>query len=78
MTGEPCGLDPTVPDECCPNGRDQPQDTTDVGSFWPRWNIAEFAFDQGRYWYFVIKDSYRDDSVVVHEVQFSGIDCDLD
>lgn len=73
VAGESCA-DATVPDICCPDGRDQPQDTTAAGEFYPLYNSASFPLAYGRHWYFVVRDTHYPPSLILSEVQLT---CDL-
>lgn len=73
VAGESCA-DASVPDICCPNGRDLPQDTTDAGDLYPRHNVADFPVTYGRHWYFVVRDSHHPPSLILSDVRLT---CDL-
>lgn len=75
LAGEPCTEE--VPDGCCPNGRDQPQVTDqtsrspscDLGDMFPKFDIARFAPQTGRYWWLVIRSGRYDDRIFLHELE---------
>ncbi len=73
VSGEACTDE--VPDACCPDGRDQPQDTRNVGGTWPKYDQQELSWQSGRYWYFLIKDTYARNQLDVFEVQLFGAAC---
>lgn len=74
VDGESCA-EASVPDACCPDGRNQPQNTADVGEFWPRFDELEFSGQVGRYWYYVIKDTRDRDHLNLFEIELFGSDC---
>ncbi len=72
--GESCA-DESVPDACCPNGREQPQDIVNVGQYWPRFDDQEFAGQSGRYWYYVVKNTKDVNVCLLFEVELFGSEC---
>ena len=72
VTGEACTDD--VPIECCPNGRNNPQDTVNVGTFYGKYDEATFGATEARYWYFVVVDTYEKNWFIQDEFElFSDI-----
>ena len=74
VVGESC-VDDSIPDACCPDGRDQLQDTTDVGEFWPRFDELAFPGQTGRYWYYVIRDTRDKEQCLLFELELIGDEC---
>lgn len=78
LAGEPCTEE--VPDGCCPDGRDQPQVTDqtsrtpscDLGDEFPKFDIARFTPQTGRYWWLLIRSGRFDDRIFLHEVELRG------
>ena len=76
VTGEACTEE--VPDACCPDGRDRPQDTRDVGTLYPLWDILDFPEQTHRYWYFLVRDTRDTDQLIMREVEFQRLVCPPD
>lgn len=74
VTGEACTDE--VPDACCPDGRDKPQDTRNVGDLWPKYDEKEFSRQSGRYWYFLIENTIDESYLYLFEIQLFGGTCD--
>lgn len=74
VQGAPCD-DLSIPDECCPDGREQPQDLRDVDEYWPRFDELEFTGQSGRYWYYVIRNTMDNNSCRLFEMELFGSDC---
>ncbi len=69
VAGESC-LDPSVPDACCPNGRDAPQappSTTNA-----KYDSRDFPAHAARYWYLVVRDTYAVTDLTLREVTYWG------
>ena len=73
-TGDPCT--PEVPDACCPDGRQKPQDTRMVGEAHAKYDDAWFHPTRARYWYFVIVDTDDDVRLILTDIQFYSDLCD--
>ncbi len=73
VSGEACTDE--VPDVCCPDGRDRPQDTRDVGDNWPKLDQQELSWQSGRYWYFLIKNTRDRSYLHLFEAQLFGGTC---
>ncbi len=74
VNGESCAPE-TVPDACCPNGRDQPQDTTDVGTMYSKYDFLDLPPTAGRYWYLLIRASQYQQCVGFSDIAFIGHTC---
>lgn len=72
--GESCA-DTSVPDACCPDGRDQPQNLVNVGQYWPRFDELEFPELSGRYWYYLVKDTRDTNHLLLNEIELFGTNC---
>lgn len=72
--GESCA-DASVPDACCPGGRQQPQSLIDVGPNWPRFDELEFDGESGRYWYYVIRNTRDPNNCLFFELELFEKDC---
>jgi hypothetical protein len=72
VAGESC-LSDHVPDECCPDGRDQPQapESEQVAL----WDEQDFAGVVGRIWWFRIQDTQDRINLTLAEVELHGRDC---
>lgn len=71
VSGDACVEDVT-PTGCCPNGYDQPQDTSAVGDFYSLWEVDLPAYGEGRFWIFVVRDSYDPGTVQLNEIEAWG------
>ncbi len=66
---------PSVPDVCCPHGSNQPQDTSEVGDTWPRFDEQDFPGESGRYWYYVIRNTRFPQQALMFELELFGSEC---
>jgi hypothetical protein len=66
VTGDPCDVD--VPDACCPDGRDAPQDTRDVGQAHWKYDIIEPPSTTARMLYVRMPVSHDADFIQLAEV----------
>ena len=71
VQGEPCTAE--VPTECCPGG--VTQDTSVVGTSYPKWDDFTFSGVTARYWRFRILATDDPDSLIMRELELHGHDC---
>ncbi len=76
VDGEVCA--PDAPDSCCPAGVLNPQDTSCVGDFFPKFSGDLIPAFTARYWFFLALNAFPDGDgsrMNMHEVQFRGPGC---
>jgi len=71
VTDEPCTTE--VPTECCPGG--VKQDTSGVGTMYPKWDDFTFSGVTARYWRFRIQTTDDLDHLIMRELELYGHDC---
>ena len=71
IQGDPCTAE--VPTECCPGGATQ--DTTAVGSNYPKWDDFTFSGVVARFWRFRILTTDDSDNLIMRELELYGHDC---
>jgi hypothetical protein len=71
VQGDPCTTE--VPTECCPGGGTQ--DTSIVGTNYPKWDDFRFSGVAARYIRFRIKTTDDSDNLIMRELELYGHDC---
>ncbi|MCU0660841.1 MAG: hypothetical protein MUC50_00775 [Myxococcota bacterium] len=71
VAGEACS--PSVPQECCPGG--VTQDTSTVGTTYPKWDDFSFAGVVARYWRFRLRATIDSLYLLMREVELFGNAC---
>ncbi len=73
VDGEPCTDD--VPDTCCPNGRDEDQDLSDLDGPFAKWDILEVTPTVGDEVWVRVVNTQQPAELVLHEVFVEGSEC---
>ncbi len=71
VAGDACT--PEVPEVCCPGG--VTQETTAVGTMYPKWDDFGFSGVTARYWRFRINTTDDPNSLIMRELELYGHDC---
>jgi hypothetical protein len=72
VTGEACN--DSVPDDCCPNGRDAPQ-RIEEGALLSKWDSAELDAEGGRYFFFRVDRTFQRNAVIMQGMRAFGTEC---
>lgn len=70
--GEACTAE--VPDDCCLNGRDQPQ-SFDADAIISKFDVNYFATTSAQYWWFRVLDTYQGDHLLLTGVELGAVAC---
>ena len=73
VTGEPCD-DDAVPEECCPDGRGQPQRVPE-GAHIAKWDVHPVMETRAQFFYFRVASTVQTDELVLEGLELVGHDC---